>query len=141
MEDHNYIPEIGVIASNFDVIHPGYLELFREMNENCNQQFILLHDDPTIERPEKIKPVLSVSDRRSMIEPFFNNPVILSYNTEAELYFLLQSIDPDVRFMGDDYIGKSFTGDDLGINIHWVNRSHGWSTTLYKKEISRSIDG
>ena len=141
MEDHNSIPEKGVIAGNFDVVHPGYIKMFKEIDQNCMTTYILLHDDPTIERPEKLKPVLSVSDRREILEQIFSFPIILSYNTEAELYFLLESIDPDVRFMGDDYMGKSFTGDDLGINIHWINRSHGWSTTLYKKEIARSIDG
>ena len=56
MEDSK--PEIGVIAGNFDVIHPGYVKMFMEMREHCNTQFILLHGDPTIERPNKLKPVL-----------------------------------------------------------------------------------
>ena len=60
-------PNIGVVAGNWDVLHPGYLQLFEEVNKNCNHQFILLHEDPTIERPEKIKPVLSVSDRRILL--------------------------------------------------------------------------
>mgnify|MGYP003624425053 FL=1 len=129
----------GLVCGNWDVIHPGYLKLFNEVNNNCQQQFILLHEDPSVERPDKSKPVLSVQDRRDMLSNFFVDPVILSYNTEDELYFLIQSVDPDIRFMGEDYIGKSFTGDDLGINIHWISRAHGWSTTLYKNEIAKSV--
>lgn len=131
--------EIGVLAGNFDVIHPGYVKMFKEMQEYCNTQFILLHDDPTIERPEKLKPVLSVEDRKEIIKNFFVFPIILSYNTEEELYFLLKSINPDIRFLGDDYINKSYTGDDLGIPVHYFNRSHGWSTTKFKTAISNSI--
>lgn len=133
MEDSK--PEIGVIAGNFDVIHPGYVKMFMEMREHCNTQFILLHDDPTIERPNKSKPVLSVEERKEIIQHFFISPTILSYNTEEELKFLLKSINPDIRFLGDDYIGKPYTGDDLGIPIKWVDRSHGWSTTKFKKLI------
>jgi bifunctional ADP-heptose synthase (sugar kinase/adenylyltransferase) len=55
------------------------------------------------------------------------------------LKFLIQSINPDVRFLGDDYLEKPYTGDDLGIPIHWISRSHGWSTTKFKKQISKSI--
>jgi hypothetical protein len=33
--------------------------------------------------------------------------LILTYNTEEELLFLIKSIDPDIRFLGDDYIDKS----------------------------------
>jgi glycerol-3-phosphate cytidylyltransferase len=44
-----------------------------------------------------------------------------------------------VRFLGDDYIDKSFTGDDIGIPVHYLNRDHGWSTTKYKRMIAESI--
>lgn len=137
MIDNEY--EIGVIAGNFDVLHPGYLKMFQEIDENCKQLFILLHDDPTIERPEKKKPILSVDERREMLKQFTWVHTILTYNTEEELYFLLKSINPDVRFLGDDYMGKSYTGDDLGIPIHWIDRSHGWSTTKFKEAISNSL--
>jgi glycerol-3-phosphate cytidylyltransferase len=101
--------------------------------------FILLHDDPTIERPEKMKPILSITDRRSIIEVVVGDCIILSYNTEKELLFLLQSIDPDVRFLGDDYIDKGFTGKELSIPIHYINRDHGWSTTKFKKAIADEV--
>ena len=133
------LPEIGVIAGNFDVIHPGYVKMFMEMREHSNSQFILLHDDPTIERPEKLKPVLSVEERKEIIQHFFVFPTILSYNTEEELKFLLKSINPDVRFLGEDYMDKSYTGDDLGIPVHWISRSHGWSTTKFKKLITSTL--
>jgi len=133
------LPEIGVIAGNFDVIHPGYIELFKEINNSCQKQYILLHDDPTIERPEKLKPILSTEERKEMLKHFFNQPTFLTYNTESELKFLLKSINPDIRFLGDDYLDKSYTGDDLAIPIYWINRSHGWSTTKFKKAIAESI--
>lgn len=134
------VAKIGVIAGNFDTIHPGYVKIFDTMNINCDQQVILLHDDPTIERPEKCKPVLSVKERIEILSKFFANPVFLSYNIEEELHFLLRSVNPDIRFLGDDYIGKRFTGDDLEIPIHWIDRSHGWSTTKYKKLIANSLN-
>ena len=133
------LPEIGVIAGNFDVIHPGYIELFKEINNSCQKQYILLHDDPTIERPEKLKPILGTEERKEMLKHFFNQPTFLTYNTESELKFLLKSINPDIRFLGDDYLDKSYTGDDLAIPIYWINRSHGWSTTKFKKAIAESI--
>ena len=135
----NQLPKKGIIAGNFDVIHPGYLKMFKEIKNNFEEVYILLHDDPTIERPEKKKPILSVQERRDILENFFIYPIILSYNTEAELLFLIKSIDPDIRFLGDDYVDKPFTGDDLGIPIHWISRSHGWSTTKFKEEIAKSL--
>ena len=131
--------EIGIVAGNFDVIHPGYVKLFKEMNDTCQKQYILLQNDPTIERPEKLKPVLTIDERKEMLEYFFNKPTFLTYNTEKELLFLIKSINPDVRFLGDDYIAKPYTGKELGTLIHWISRSHGWSTTKFKQEISNTL--
>lgn len=132
--------KIGIIAGNFDIVHPGYIKMFDIMNKNCLQQVILLHDDPTIERPEKCKPVLSIQERIEILSKFFDNPIFLSYNIEQELHFLLRSVNPDIRFLGEDYIGKKYTGDDLEIPVHWIDRSHGWSTTKFKKLIANSIN-
>ena len=35
----------------------------------------------------------------------------------------------DVRILGEDHIGKPFTGDDLDIDIIFNSRSHNYSTT------------
>ena len=133
------LPKKGIIAGNFDVIHPGYVSMFKEIKDNCEEVYILLHDDPTIERPEKKKPILSIEERREMLEMMFTYPIILSYNTEEELLFLIKSINPDVRFLGDDYIDKDYTGKEIGTLIHWIDRSHGWSTTKFKQAIADSL--
>ena len=43
----------GVIAGNFDIIHPGYVAMFKEMRTKCDCLVVLLHTDPSIERPHK----------------------------------------------------------------------------------------
>ena len=132
-------PEIGVITGNFDIIHLGYVRLFKELDDSCNSPFVLLHGDPSIERSDKHKPLHTIEERIEMIKPHFpfSMATYMVYNTEDELYTLLKSLRPDVRLMGDDYIDKPYTGDDLGIPIKWVDRSHGWSTTKLKEKISK----
>jgi glycerol-3-phosphate cytidylyltransferase len=132
--------KIGVIAGNFDVIHPGYIYMFNECKQYCDYLIVLLHSDPTIERPEKLKPVLSVEERREILFAL-DIPTVISYDTEKELYWMLKDGNYDIRFLGDDYIGKPFTGDDLNIPIHYLNRDHGWSTTKYKTLIYNQING
>mgnify|MGYP005997977101 CR=1 FL=1 len=51
--------QIGVVAGNFDVVHIGYVRLFEEMNKYCEKQFVLIHEDPTKERVNKIKPIFT----------------------------------------------------------------------------------
>lgn len=138
MED--FKPEIGVITGNFDIIHLGYVRLFKELYEGCDSPFVLLHDDPSIERPDKHKPLHTIEERIEMIKPHFPYSLVtfMVYNTEDELYTILKSLRPDIRFLGDDYIGKEYTGKDLGIVEKYVDRSHGWSTTKFFEKIKGS---
>lgn len=93
---------IGVIAGNFDVIHPGYIKMFKECKENCDLFYILLHTDPTIERPDKLKPILSVEERDEMLMSIKYIDNIFTYTTERDLVELLELLNPNVRFLGDD---------------------------------------
>ena len=129
----------GVIAGNFDVIHPGYIKTFKECKENCDHFTILLHSDPTIERPTKLKPVLTVEERIEILYSIKYIDDIKVYTYEEELIKLLKENKFDIRFLGDDYIGKSFTGIELNIDIHYLKRDHGWSTTKFKKLIAETI--
>lgn len=130
---------IGIIAGNFDVIHPGYIYMFNECTKNCEKLVVLLHSDPSIERPEKLKPILSVSERMSILLSLKQIHEVLVYETEADLLSLIEWVNPDVRFLGDDYINKSYTGDKLNIPVHFLNRDHGWSTTKYKTLIAQTV--
>ena len=61
------------------------------------------------------------------------------YNKQSEIQRDAMNEKIDVRFLGDDYRDKSFTGDDLDIPIHYLDRSHGWSTTKFKKLIAETL--
>ena len=100
---------------------------------------LLVQDDPSIEWPDKIKPILSLEERIMVLSSLKQIDQIITYQTESDLYKILRKTKIEIRFLGDDYKGKSFTGDDLGIPIHYLDRSHGWSTTKFKKLISDTV--
>jgi len=136
----NKVYKVGVIAGNFDIIHPGYIYMFDDMKKVCENTVLLLQTDPTIERPEKLKPILSVEERKSILLSLKQIDRIETYTTESDLLELLKGIKPNVRFLGDDYIGRiEFTGAELNIPIHYLDRSHGWSTTKFKNLIAQSL--
>ena len=129
----------GVIAGNFDVIHPGYIKMFKECKSYCKQFIVLLHTDPSIERPEKLKPILSKEERTEILTSIKFIDGIAYYTYEKELVDLIYRLNPDIRFLGDDYRGKTYTGFELDIPVHYLNRDHGWSTTKFKKLIANTI--
>jgi len=129
----------GVIAGNFDVIHPGYIHLFNQCKKYCNKLLVFLHEDPSLERETKLKPILTLEERILILSSLNQVDEIISYKTEAELLILLKNHKIDIRFLGDDYQNKEFTGMELNIPIHYLDRSHGWSTTKYKQLLAKSL--
>ena len=62
---------------------------------------------------------------------------VFTYQTEEELRELIIYFKPDIRILGEDYIGKSFTGDDLPPKVIYTSRAHNWSTTRLKDLITK----
>jgi glycerol-3-phosphate cytidylyltransferase len=129
----------GVIAGNFDVYHPGYVQMLKEAKGKCDCLVVLLHTDPSIERPEKLKPILSADERKELLLSIRYVDDVIRYTYEEQLHDLLILGEFDIRFLGDDYKNKPFTGDNLSIPIYYLNRDHGWSTTKYKELIAKSL--
>ncbi len=132
-------PVRGVVAGAFDLIHPGYIAMFAEAKRMCTHLTVALHSNPTIERANKLQPVLSVEERSLILQSIRYVDEVVAYTTEADLHELLRGGDFDVRFLGEDYRGQPITGADLAIKIHWIDRSHGYSTTSMKRAIHDSI--
>lgn len=123
--------KLGFLAGTFDVMHPGYIKMLKETKKHCGTLVVGLH----AKNPNKPSPILSVEDRTEMLLSNENVDYVMMYETESDLIELLKQIKPDIRFLGDDYKNKSFTGDKLHIDIMFIDRTHGWSTTQYKKLI------
>ncbi len=131
----------GVIAGSFDVIHPGYIYMFKQAKDNCDYLTIALQTDPTIDRPNKIKPILSWEERYSILDSIRYIDEIIKYTTEQDLLNILKTRNYNVRILGDDYIGKYATGQEYSEKIIYLDRSHGWSTTKYKSLICKNLHG
>ena len=132
----------GVIAGNFDAMHPGYIKMFNEMKQHCSVLVVLLQTDPTIDRPEKNQPIQSVFERYVQLEGCKYIDEIIPYATEQDLVDILLTYNINVRFIGEEYKTKDFTGKqicvDKGIKIHYNSRQHSFSTSGLRKRISEA---
>ena len=131
-------PKRGIIAGAFDLIHPGYVRLFKEAKEHCNHLTVALHEDPSAARPYKLKPVQSLEDRKEILRAIkYVDDIVVYYAEETFLSYLK---DYEVRFLGSDYLDGSYTGKDIAIDVVFLNRDHGYSTTKLKEDIYQSIE-
>ena len=131
---------VGIVASCFDLFHAGHVLMLMEARAECDRLVVALQSDPTIDRPEKNKPIQGLYERYVQVDAckFVDN--VVAYDTEADLYNLLASFDWSVRFLGDDYIGRTdFTGYDLNIPIHYCSRKHDYSSSSLRERIVQAV--
>jgi glycerol-3-phosphate cytidylyltransferase len=130
---------VGIVASCFDLFHAGHILMLMEAKENCDRLVVALQSDPSVDRPEKNKPVQALSERYIQLEACKYVDQIVPYDTEADLYNLLAGFDWDVRFLGADYFNRAdFTGSDLDIPIHYCSRKHNYSSSGLRDRIVKA---
>ena len=131
-------PKKGIIAGAFDVIHPGYIRMFKDAKTHCNHLTVALHEDPSMARPHKLKPVQTVEERKEILLALKDVDDVVVYQEEET--FLSYLHDYHIRFLGTDYANGGYTGKDDPIKIVWLDRIHNYSTTKLKRDIVKSME-
>jgi glycerol-3-phosphate cytidylyltransferase len=125
---------IGFTCSCFDLFHAGHIMMLKECKDICDYLIVGLQTDPTIDRPTKNKPVQTVFERFVQLQSCKYVDEIVVYGTEGELLDVLLSYKINIRFVGEEYRAKDFTGKSL-VPIHYNTRKHSFSTTELRQRV------
>jgi len=125
----------GFTCSTFDLFHAGHIMMLREAKEHCDYLIVGLQTDPTIDRPQKNKPVQTVFERFIQLSACVHVDEVVVYATEKELRDILLSYPIDIRILGEEYQGKGFTGDDIPMEFYFNQRKHSFSTTELRQRV------
>ncbi|MFN0730045.1 adenylyltransferase/cytidyltransferase family protein [Polaribacter gochangensis] len=132
--------KIGITFSAFDLFHAGHVKMLEEAKNQCDYLICGIQTDPTLDRPEKNKPIQSVVERYIQLKGCKHVDEIVPYATEQDLEDVLRSFKIDVRIIGNEYANKKFTGRDYceekGIKLYFNKREHRFSSSGLRKEVS-----
>jgi len=133
---------VGITFSTFDLFHTGHVAMLKEARANCEHLIVGLQSDPSIDRPEKNKPIQSVFERYVQLAGCKYIDEIIPYETEKDLEDILLTYQIHRRFIGEEYKSKDFTGKqicvDKGIEIYYNKRQHSFSSSNLRQRI---LDG
>ena len=127
--------KVGFTCSCFDLFHAGHVMMLKEAREQCDYLIVGLQTDPTIDRPEKNRPIQSVFERFVQLDACKYVDEVVVYATEKELIDLLLSYPINVRILGDEYQDKPFTGNDIDMEFYFNTRRHSFSTTELRQRV------
>lgn len=133
--------EIGLVTSCFDLLHAGHVMMLREAKTQCDYLIAALQTDPTIDRPEKNKPIQTLVERYVQLSAVKYVDEIVCYQTENDLEDILQMFPISVRILGDEYKNKDFTAREIckqrGIRLYFNSRDHRFSSSDLRKRVAQ----
>ena len=131
--------KVGITFSTFDLFHAGHVKMLEEAKRQCDFLIVGLQLDPSIDRPEKNKPVQGLVERYIQVKGCKHVDEIVPYVTEQDLEDILRSFKIDVRIIGEEYRDKGFTGKEYcsqkGIEIYYNARDHRFSSSGLRIEV------
>ena len=131
--------KVGFTCSCFDLFHAGHIMMLKEAKSVCDYLIVGLQTDPTIDRPDKNKPIQSIFERFVQLDSCKYVDEVVVYATEKELLDILHSYPIDIRIVGDEYQNKEFTGKELShIELYYNSRKHSFSTTELRMRVIES---
>lgn len=126
--------KIGFYPVVGDLLHAGHILALEEAKQHCDYLIVGLNCTP-----DGKNPVQSAYERYIQLRAVKYVDEIVPYCGRKDMELLVASLPYDIRFLGDDYRGKSWDGkeleDQLGKKVHFLSRKHALSSTELKQRI------
>ena len=128
--------KVGFTCGAWDLFHAGHVLFLKEAKSHCDYLVVGLHTNPNIDRASKNVPVQTTYERYIQLMGCRHVDEIVPYDTELDLLNVLSTMKFHVRFLGTDYENTAFTGDNVLLDIIYIDRSHNYSTSELRNRIS-----
>ena len=129
----------GITFSCFDLFHAGHVLMLEQCKAQCDYMIVGLQTDPTIDRPQKNKPIQSVFERAAQLDGCRWVDKIIPYETELDLLNMLSTLPINKRFIGSEYKDLYIHGKDIcdfrNIEIVFLDRLHTYSSSELRKRV------
>lgn len=126
---------IGFYPLVADILHTGHILAMEEAKKNCDYLIVGLNC-----KPENKNPIQSVYERFMQLRGVKFIDEIIPYNGKMDLELISKSLNYDIRFLGEDYINKTWDGKEieekLNKQFYFLSRKHNLSSTNLKNRIN-----
>ena len=133
----------GLVCSAFDLLHAGHMLMLKDAKAHCDFLVVGLQIDPSVtdqsyRGKEKASPILSVEERRIILEGIKYIDEMFLYSDEPDLLEIIKALGQHIRILGSDWQGKHATGQECAQEVYYHKRGHDYSTTSLRERIKKS---
>ena len=127
----------GITFGAFDLFHAGHVLMLKEAKSVCEHLIVCVQTDPSVDRATKNTPVQSIVERQIQVSACKYVDEVIIYDTEADVLEILETMDWDIRIIGDEYKDKEFTGRDKYLGQCYFNqRTHSFSSSELRQRVA-----
>ena len=126
------IPNSGIYAGVWDLLHPGHLFGLDWARQRCGHLTAAVNINPTVDNPHKQQPLEPVADRCARLSACIHVDDIVTYTGEAELEALYATGAYDVAFVSQEH-RELFTPTHSAITV-FVPRPSSHSSTFLREQ-------
>lgn len=131
------VPEVGLFPMCADILHAGHILALKEARKHCQRLIVALNT-----HPEGKQPVQTVFERYTQLCAVGVVDEVIPYQGREDLERMAACLDYQIRFLGDDYKGRTWDGDvqemRRGIKHYFIGRGHNFSSTELKERVVKA---
>jgi glycerol-3-phosphate cytidylyltransferase len=130
--------KLGMLFGSWDILHAGHIRLFKRAKDLCEEIVVCVDTDELIKKVKCKEPFSPLANR---IEDLWGIRYIDKIDIEGDKKDLIKRHRPDVLIKGDDWKGKKWSGEGLGVkvlylphtkNIHSTDLRNGLGISKHK---------
>lgn len=135
-----------LVCSTFDLMHAGHMLMLKEAKNIGNRVIVGLQVDASTTDVSyrgkwKDSPIMSLHERKIMLEGCKYVDDIFIYTDEEDLFSNIKQLPQHIRLLGSDWKYKKATGQDFADEVIYHDRGkHDYSTTNLKKKIVQAYE-
>ena len=126
--------KIGIAWGVWDGFHQGHLNILKKASKQCDELIVGVSTDEYVKQKKGVKTLFNYEHRKDVLNSLdFVNKVIPQdqINTKQKA---VNKYKPDYIFVGDDWKGKNWDGEKLGVPVKYIKYTKGVSSTKLKKK-------
>ena len=131
--------KIGIAWGVWDGLHQGHLNLLEKASKKCDKLIVGVSTDELVKDKKGVKTLFPYSHRKKLVDnlKFVSDAIPQSKTYTKEK--AVKKYKPDFIFVGDDWKGKGWEGESLGVPVKYIKYTEGISSTILRKDPLVSI--
>jgi glycerol-3-phosphate cytidylyltransferase len=129
--------KVGLTFMAADPPHIGHKNLLKNAKKLCDKLIVCISDADYIKKHKNREEFLELETRKKLIS-------MIKYVDEVDVQSLkfrkkeaIAKYKADVLFVGDDWTPKTYTGMNLGVEVVFLPRTEGISSSVLRESMKK----